>query len=116
RLSLGAIVEETLPQLEPKARQKNLALRVNIPPHLSWFTDRTALRSILGNLLTNAINYSPNFSAVSIVATRNASSEQLSISNSDSELSPEDVSHLFERFWRKESARSSSGHSGLGLS
>ena len=31
------------------------------------------------------------------------------------DLSPEDCSHLFERFWRKEAARSARGHVGLGL-
>jgi two-component system sensor histidine kinase QseC len=40
---------------------------------------------------------------------------QLSISNTTDDLNPDDLPHLFERFWRKDPARSSSVHSGLGL-
>ncbi len=41
---------------------------------------------------------------------------RLIVTNTTDGLTEEDVTHLFERFWRKESARSGTGHSGLGLS
>jgi two-component system sensor histidine kinase QseC len=38
------------------------------------------------------------------------------VSNPTDTLTPEDLPHMFERFWRKDPARSDSGHAGLGLS
>ena len=37
------------------------------------------------------------------------------MANTADGLGPEDLPHLFERFWRKEASRSSSEHAGLGL-
>jgi signal transduction histidine kinase len=116
RLSIAAMVRETLPPLQSKADEKKLTFGIKVPSEASWFTDATALRCILTNLLTNAVSYSPPATTVRIELTRNGFSEQLVISNRNTELSPEDLPHLFERFWRKESARSSSMHNGLGLS
>jgi signal transduction histidine kinase len=49
------------------------------------------------------------------MATQAGTKLQLSISNPAADLSSEDVRHIFERFWRKDAARSDGSHAGLGL-
>ncbi|MGA7393458.1 MAG: ATP-binding protein, partial [Terrimicrobiaceae bacterium] len=44
------------------------------------------------------------------------SPHHLTVHNQVRDLDPQDVPHLFERFWRKSESRSEKGHSGLGLS
>ncbi len=51
-----------------------------------------------------------------IALTSDHGALDLTVANSTENLAPGDLPHLFERFWRKDSARSSSEHSGIGLS
>ncbi|HEY6070793.1 MAG TPA: HAMP domain-containing sensor histidine kinase, partial [Chthoniobacterales bacterium] len=115
RISVANLFEEVLPPLANKAREKELDIALDLPKDACWFTDATALRSIVSNLVTNAIDYSPSASAIRVQVGKNGSGEQLLIANKNSNLTPEDIPHLFERFWRKDAARSSPLHSGLGL-
>lgn len=115
-VSIPALFQETLSPLEARVRDKRLTVSIEIPPNACWFTDRVALGCIVSNLLTNAVNYTPKSGSIRVHLGKNGSSKTLSVSNTNDDLTSEDVSHLFERFWRKESARSSPLHSGLGLS
>ena len=67
------------------------------------------------NLLENAVFHSPPNSTIGCTATQQGGKLQLTISNPAADLSSEDVPHVFERFWRKDVARSDGSHAGLGL-
>lgn len=77
-----------------------------------WHSDSDFLRHLLGNLLSNAIEYTPEEGQIRIAA----SEEVISISNTPHGLAAEDLEHLFQRFWRQDKARQSNAHAGLGLS
>jgi two-component system sensor histidine kinase QseC len=115
RVSLGAIVAEAYQPLAAKARAKQLAVEFAVPEATCWFTDRAMLRSILSNLLFNAVEHTAPGTSVTTRIEKNGAGERLLISNPSNGLAPEDVPHLFERFWQKDAARSSPDHSGLGL-
>jgi two-component system sensor histidine kinase QseC len=74
-------------------------------------TDRNLLAGVLSNLLDNAEEYTP---AAGTIEVRFAG-DTLTIANNPVDLSAEDLPHLFERFWRKETARTGGEHAGLGL-
>jgi hypothetical protein len=95
-------------------RPKKLAGRFAIPDNAAIETDRILFRSILANLLSNAVEYSPFGEWVEIRWQMDA--KELAITNTVQDLSPDDVSHLFERLWRKDKSRTGSEHCGLGLS
>jgi two-component system sensor histidine kinase QseC len=115
-LDLGTLVEETWRRFAPLAKRKNLAVTIEIPPDTTVHTDRDLLRISLENLFSNAAEYSPDGGSLRIAASRNAGGVRLITANTAKELRPEDLPHLFERFWRKDSARTESNHAGLGLS
>jgi len=115
RVPVAALFEEVYRPLAAKVRDKQLAFGVEMPKETCWFTDRAAFRSILTNLLSNAVDHSQPATAVKVRVENNGAGERLLISNINRNLGVEDIPHLFERFWQKDAARSSTEHCGLGL-
>ncbi len=80
-------------------------------------TDKLKLELLLSNLLGNALCYSTQGSVVTCAGGKLADGRhELRISNPVHDLVQEDLQHIFERFWRKDAARTGGRHSGLGLS
>jgi signal transduction histidine kinase len=73
--------------------------------------DPALLRSIIDNLLENAVEYASPPRRIRIATAAGV----LRITNSAADLAADDLPLLFERFWRKEAARSGGLHVGLGL-
>ena len=99
-----------------KAASKNIRWGVNIPDQTNVNADPILLRSILYGLLDNAVEYTPHGGRVSIECETNARQFMMRVTNTSEHLTAEDVSKMFDRFWRKDAARFNDGHSGLGLS
>ena len=102
-VALAKLVDEIW---QPLASRRSLDVKIDVTG--TWKTDPTLLRLIIANLLENAVEYSTGTIRVAGNDTR------LEISNTVNGLTPEDLPKMFERFWRKEAARTN-GHCGLGL-
>ena len=110
-ISFAGSIESALSRLAALAAKR----RIHIEPNLvdGLFTSDSALwMTIVQNLLGNAIAHAPEGSTVTV----RASPGSLCIRNPAPDLTPEDLDHLFERFWRKDASHSGYEHSGLGLS
>jgi signal transduction histidine kinase len=68
------------------------------------------------NLFANAVEYTAPGGEVRWSVEEDGSGGRLVVTNSNHDLEPADLPHVFDRFWRKDLARASSGHGGLGLS
>jgi two-component system sensor histidine kinase BaeS len=78
--------------------------------------DPVRLRQAVGNLLSNAVRHTPPGGSVTLRAHRDAGTVVIDVSDTGEGLSPEDLPHVFDRFWRAEKSRSRrTGGSGLGL-
>jgi len=110
-VSLRALVDEVWQPLADRARGRQLDVAFEVAADANWQTDPTLLRLIVGNLLSNAVEYASEGGRVRVTA----SDSRLVVWNSTSQLTCEDLPHLFERFWRKDASRTDAGHSGLGL-
>ena len=99
-----------------KAQAKDLRLVFNLPDHLGMETDHRLLRLVFNNLFSNAVEYAPVGGTTEISIQQSSNSPVISIQNSTHDVSPEDLSHFFERFWRRDKVRGNSEHMGLGLS
>jgi len=75
-------------------------------------TDPDMLRHIIGNLLSNAAEYTPEGGRIQISAFPGG----LAVANAASDLKESQVDRLFDRHWRADASRSDSRHAGLGLS
>ena len=84
-------------------------------PDIRFATDRALFGLVLANLFSNAVEYTPVAGTVRVSAEQQAGQFKLSVANTVDNLGPDDLPHLFERFWRKDASRTSSEHAGLGL-
>jgi two-component system OmpR family sensor kinase len=96
-------------------------LSLSMPPVESAVVmgDRTRLRQLLLNLVTNAIKYTPRGGRVELSATRRPGDEiTVVVRDTGIGIAANDLPHVFDRFWRADRARSRAserGGFGLGL-
>lgn len=109
------LVSEICKPLQERAAARQLSIHANVPNALEIHSDPVLLHLILANLLDNALEYSKSGSAVLIQGETQNGNFTLGVTNSVQQLDAEDMPHLFERFWRKDAARSTGEHAGLGL-
>jgi signal transduction histidine kinase len=110
-VDLPATVATALSRLEGKAEQRRIRFDTRVAD-AEFATDPVLWGAILQNLLGNAVAHAPEGSAVVV----EASPGRLAVTNPAPELEPADLSHLFERFWRKDESHNGHDHSGLGMS
>jgi signal transduction histidine kinase len=78
--------------------------------------DSERMAQVITNLLTNAVNYTPAGGEVEISTKVENGAALLMIADNGPGIAPEHLPHIFDRFYRVDSARTSSqGRSGLGL-
>lgn len=111
------VVEEVVQRLRPLADAK----KINLDTHLADFdvmADAKSMGTIIGVLLDNAIKYSPQDSRIVIAMKRKDGNCFISIKDQGPGIAANDLPHVFDRFYRADSARTKervAGH-GLGLS
>jgi two-component system sensor histidine kinase QseC len=87
----------------------------NVPVDLLVHSDSDKLGIILTNLFVNAACYSPRQAEVIVRTVEPNGRLALQVQNATSDLRPEDIIHMKDRFWRKNKAQDTGTHSGLGL-
>ena len=99
------------------ADDRGLNMQWNVPAGLCTETDADKLRIVFTNILENAAHYVDTHGAIVISGMRLNGRMQICISNTGSCLTTDEITHVFDRFWRGDSARATTGsHCGLGLS
>jgi two-component system sensor histidine kinase QseC len=114
-VALRPLVESVWRAFAERAQAKRLQVELDVPAGAAVETDPTLLRCILSDLLDNAVEYTPAGGLVRVEGPAGATPFTLRVTNTAENLDAADVPRLFERFWRKDKARSDSEHAGLGL-
>lgn len=95
---------------------RGLTLSVSLPESAIVFGDRDRLMQLFNNLLENSLRYTDAGGQLMISATLKPATLAMTFADSGPGVSDEQLSRLFERFYRTESSRNrASGGSGLGL-
>ena len=115
RTALTPLVQDVCAGFRAKAAARQLVLNCCAEAAGEINTDPGLLRSILTNLVDNAVAYSPPGGSVEVQAAMQDDRFTVRVVNAVEHLDERDLPRLFERFWRKDAARSSDGHTGLGL-
>lgn len=116
RVDAATVLRHAWQPLEARAEARSLRVVWNVQPETIVMTDPVLLHSILANLLQNATDYAPTGGEVAITARSHPTGLEVRVRNRADDLSAEDISKLFDRFWRRDPARSGGEHAGLGLS
>ena len=91
-------------------------LTVNAPSSALIDVDPARLRQALGNLVSNAVQYSGPGGQVQVVVERTGRDVLLQVTDDGPGIAPEHLAHLFDRFYRTDTSRTrATGGSGLGL-
>jgi two-component system phosphate regulon sensor histidine kinase PhoR len=99
------------------AQARRQRLCVQIAPDLATMrADPAKLHDALRNLVANAINYSPEDTAITVAARRVDGKVEISVSDEGPGIPEQDLSRVFERFYRVDKSRARDpGGTGLGL-
>lgn len=98
------------------ARTAGVALRAEADGTAWLDADPVRMRQALGNLVSNALRHTPADGTVTLAARRDGEEVVLTVADTGGGIAPEDLPHVFDRFWRAEKSRSRrTGGSGLGL-
>jgi two-component system phosphate regulon sensor histidine kinase PhoR len=101
----------------PLALRRNIDIFNNIQPDTMVNADPDAAYQVIGNLVDNAIKYTPAGGKVTLNAEINTQWVAITVSDTGIGIPQGDLSRIFERFYRVDKARSrDSGGTGLGLS
>ncbi len=115
RTDLAEVVASAWAGHAKAASQAGLSYRAEIPDDLALETDPGKLSIVLSNLLGNAVAHARPGGDVACVARAEGGRFTLEVSNPAEPLSEQDMAHLTEPFWRRDAARTSGEHAGLGL-
>lgn len=115
--SAARLLTDNVDSMLPLAQRKQITLTLEpVPEDATVFADAEAVHQILTNLLENAIKYTPDGGTVTVGARRAGEQVEFFVRDSGLGIPPEDLSRLFERFYRVDKARSKAlGGTGLGL-
>lgn len=105
-LDLVDLVNTAWDSLEPISRHRQIDLHYQGPLELTLAGDRSRLYQVLLNLLDNAIKYSPPRSIITVrVGLQEPDQVCLEVIDQGSGFPPDDLPHVFERFYRADPAR-----------
>lgn len=118
RLELPALLRDVVAGFAPAAEAEGITLTTRIDDSLPPVNaDSARLAQVLHNLLANALRHTPEGGAIELSAEYNTDGVQIVVRDTGEGIAAEDLSRVFDRFYRVDRARSrAAGGSGLGLS
>ena len=111
-LDLNDVLSRSVEIYSVQAKDKSVELNLHVESGLTVAGDADRLEQVFNNLLDNAIKNSPNGSAVEITGILSRDRIHVSVSDSGNGISPENLPHVFERFYQVPGVRTGVG---LGL-
>lgn len=113
------VLDVVVDQIRPAMEAKEIVLLEDVSKDLVLFGNFDLLLRLFLNLLDNAVKYTPEEGEIAIEASRQGDDIHIAIADTGPGIADEQLSHLFERFYRAEGDRArkqdSSGQGGAGL-
>ncbi|MSQ22428.1 MAG: HAMP domain-containing protein [Dehalococcoidia bacterium] len=115
--SLEDALRRSVDAVRPRAEARGIAVSLNVPPEFPMVEiDRTRITQVIGNLLENAIQHTPESGEVTVLAQVIGLVAKVTVADTGEGIPPEDLPYVFERFYRVDASRSrATGGVGLGL-
>jgi two-component system OmpR family sensor kinase len=114
-VDLASIAAEAVQQARIVAVGRPITLEAAEP--VIVMADPERLRQVIDNLIANAVQHTPPETPVAVTVSREPGSARLTVADRGPGMTQEQASHVFERFYRTDGARTRArGGAGLGLS
>lgn len=115
-VELHTLIRKITGTVAPIARSKHITISYEYD-EITIQGDELRLQQVFTNLIDNAVKYSPNDTTVTVKLTQSLNHAVILVSDQGIGISQKDLTHIFERFYRVDKARSrQAGGTGLGLS
>ena len=115
-VDLSDVIEGEVLQFESVAFERGVKLESQVEPGIELRGNEQRLRRLAGTLIDNACKYVDDGGAVNVSLSRAGKQAKLEVRNTGAPISPEDLPHVFDRFYRADKARTGgAGGHGLGL-
>jgi two-component system sensor histidine kinase SenX3 len=116
-VEISDVIKEAIDQCESPAQVRKITINTDEVEESTVFGKREQLVMAVHNLVENAINYSPEGTAVTVSTKKNDNIIEILVKDQGLGISEENIERIFERFYRVDPARSrATGGTGLGLS
>jgi signal transduction histidine kinase len=112
-VAVPALLAEVCEQFESLAQSRGVALTCSSDDPLTVTADRARVVQALANLLDNALRLTPSGGSVAVRAAPEREYAEFSVADTGPGIAPEQIPHLFDRFWQ--GMRERRGSAGLGL-
>ena len=113
---LDELILDCVQLLKPLADQNNIKIKISIDDVVEFSGDREKIKSVIINLLDNALKYSGKGKEISISLIKEYPDYVIiKITDNGPGITKNDLPHIFERFYRSTETRSSVEGNGLGL-
>ncbi|MET7279865.1 ATP-binding protein [Kribbella sp. NPDC005582] len=116
RVYLGLLLDQVVATYLSQAEHAGITLTSATNGDIELDADPVRLRQAVGNLVANALRFTPAGGAVRIDARHEGTDVLIEVVDTGAGIAPEDLPKVFDRFWRAEQSRNRhTGGSGLGL-
>lgn len=116
RITLDEILEDLVNLYSDRADEAKISLKSQIIPNVEVNGNASQLQRLFTNLLANALQYTPSGGKVVVSLQRTGTYAIVSLEDTGIGIAPEQLPHIFDRFWRADQARQKHNNgSGLGL-
>lgn len=113
---LAELIRLTIIQFENRIDEKNLDVSVDFTSeHVNVIADRDAISRVVTNLMDNAVKFSDPAARLDIKVFTKGGKAYTAVSNEGFGIDPEDLPHVFDRFYKTDKSRNDKKGTGLGL-
>jgi two-component system sensor histidine kinase BaeS len=115
-MSPRVLIERVIARHIVSAAQLQINLQIEAPDNLPMVNvDVERMSQVLDNLILNAFRYTPERGTVRLGAAVLGDKVDITVADNGRGITPEDLPHIFDRFYRGDKSRQHNGESGLGL-
>jgi signal transduction histidine kinase len=116
-LNLAEVIAQACSWAQPTAETKGIKLRWSVASDMRTPGNADALLSVFGNLLSNAVRYTPSGGRISVQCEADDEWTRVEVEDTGIGMAPEEVERIFDKFYRSPEARATEARGlGLGLS